>query len=520
MLPRARPKRARRGLTPAISSRPASVLNRTPSVSLPAGAERRSSTRPPTRRTAAKRARPVTGAQPDAVEPVGGEALRSGRRRLLCVPATAEPCARLTSVTGGGTTECGGPQFNPAPEAPFAGQLYDATSGGNVVWNLGDGCTYFGGGNSTIYPSKQQVVGTTLTLDAHRARAHARAVASRDVGPGSCVRPGREDLNACTSAARRDDRVWRTAGLRTHALLRRAAAPFVNSPASVCITGPLASGHRSVTPVTGAYALRHGERPDARLPPVVRRNPNPCRAASASATVTAPRAARASSANAGRRASTVRRTIRRSSCRSARPPPPARPTRRSSQRGRALLSGADASRRSASGREADRDDRHAPATPRGPHQATLLDLPASVDREPGADQVATSGRRRRARPGRSSSRSDRSSRHRFARAIAPSQCALGFAARVCVSRSTARGRTSVSSRAPTSCRADSDVAAHRCRRARRDALERARRTRCARRRRGADAVLGDEDRHACVTCHARRIVAFERLGPELVSPSA
>ena len=57
-----------------------------------------------------------------------------------------------------------------------------------IVWNLGAGCTYFGGGNSIIYPSKQQVVGTTLTLDAQSCSGDTlELTASRNTGPGECA---------------------------------------------------------------------------------------------------------------------------------------------------------------------------------------------------------------------------------------------------------------------------------------------------------------------------------------------
>jgi hypothetical protein len=215
--------------------------------------------------------------------PLGGEALRTSRRRLLCVPATAEPCARLTSVTGGGTDECGGPQFNPAPAAPFAGALYDATSGGNVVWNLGEGCTYFGGGNSTIYPSKEQVVGTTLTLDADSCEGDTLAFrASRESGPGECAfGPASEKicLNFTSMSCNTDADCGGPAG---------SCAPIPRSPAPLPLVNSLGEGVRIMTPLaadttaianvaTGA-CLADDEPPHARSPDVAWRTRLPCAA--------------------------------------------------------------------------------------------------------------------------------------------------------------------------------------------------------------------------------------------------
>jgi len=196
--------------------------------------------------------------------PLGGEALRTSRRRLFCVPTTTEPCARLTVVSGGGTSECGGPQFNPAPAAPFAGALYDAAAGGNVVWNLGAGCTYFGGGNSTIYPSKQQVVGTTLTLDADSCTGDTLALtASRESTPGECAFGPASDkicLNNTSQSWTADADCGAYAAAGSCAPVPRCFAappqPFVNSLASVCIMTPLAADtSASLTPATGAFAL-------------------------------------------------------------------------------------------------------------------------------------------------------------------------------------------------------------------------------------------------------------------------
>ena len=76
-----------------------------------------------------------------------------------------------------------------------------------------------------------------------------------------------------------------------------------------------------------------------------------------------------------------------------------------------------------------------------PHPMTLLDLTCvGSTGTPAADQVADfPGPQAMSQRGRSSCLSSRAgySSVRFARAMAPSQCALGFAVRVCVSRSTA-----------------------------------------------------------------------------------
>jgi hypothetical protein len=194
--------------------------------------------------------------------PLGGEALRTSRRRLLCVPATKEPCAELTFTSVEGAPQCGGPEFNPPSSPPFVGAIYDAAAGGNLIWSLGSGCTYYGGGESQYYPARQQVTGATLTLGADSCTGpefDLRAIAG--AGGGECAF-GPVEQRVCLSNPLRSCTVDADCGgpAGNCAPVPRCYAappqPFRTSIASVCLMSPLdADTTGTVDPATGAVTL-------------------------------------------------------------------------------------------------------------------------------------------------------------------------------------------------------------------------------------------------------------------------
>lgn len=99
---------------------------------------------------------------------LGEERLRLRRPRTLCVPSTVAPCAQATfsSVAGGwSSSACGGPRFDPPPAPPFVGALYGAATGGDLLAELGAGCTYFGGGAAASYPAVPTAAGSTYAFE-------------------------------------------------------------------------------------------------------------------------------------------------------------------------------------------------------------------------------------------------------------------------------------------------------------------------------------------------------------------
>ena len=194
--------------------------------------------------------------------PLGGEALRTTSNRLLCVPATKAPCARLTFTTTPGTPQCGGTEFNPPASPPFVGGIYDAPTGGNLIWNLGAGCTYFGGGESEYYPARQQVTGATLTLEADTCGGSTIDLrASAGTGFGDCAfGPGDEKvcLNNTTRPCTTDAECNGPAKACSPVPRCYAAPPqpFATDIASVCLMSPLeANTTGTVEPATGALTL-------------------------------------------------------------------------------------------------------------------------------------------------------------------------------------------------------------------------------------------------------------------------
>ena len=97
---------------------------------------------------------------------LGNEILRLTHRRTVCLPTTIDPCAQITFTSSSGSSYCGGPEFEPEPQPPFSGAIYDAPTGGSKLEDLGAGCIYFGGGDSEYYPAAQSTAGGSFTLDA------------------------------------------------------------------------------------------------------------------------------------------------------------------------------------------------------------------------------------------------------------------------------------------------------------------------------------------------------------------
>jgi hypothetical protein len=129
---------------------------------------------------------------------LGTDVLTLSAPRVLCVPSSVEPCARLTFTPGGGSPMCGGLEFVPPPQPPFAGGVYDATSGGTKIADLGAGCTYYGGGESEYYPALQTPGSTALAFETTSCPSDALALRPADDAAGSCLF-GPLDRKVCLS---------------------------------------------------------------------------------------------------------------------------------------------------------------------------------------------------------------------------------------------------------------------------------------------------------------------------------
>ena len=101
----------------------------------------------------------------------GTSTFETGDDQLLCVPATIDPCARMSFTTAAGSPSCGGKSFLPPPSPPFVGAVYDTAVGGTKTADLGAGCTYFGGGDSEYFPAAQGVTGGSLQFEATSCQA-------------------------------------------------------------------------------------------------------------------------------------------------------------------------------------------------------------------------------------------------------------------------------------------------------------------------------------------------------------
>jgi hypothetical protein len=83
---------------------------------------------------------------------------------LVCTSATVglPPIGSLTIQIQPGTTSCGGAGLNPAPAAPFDGQLLDGSNA--PIVSLGSGCLYVGGGENTALPAPRIPDGADVTF--------------------------------------------------------------------------------------------------------------------------------------------------------------------------------------------------------------------------------------------------------------------------------------------------------------------------------------------------------------------
>jgi hypothetical protein len=213
---------------------------------------------------------------------LGAEAMRTRSKRLLCTPGRPTPCAKVTLTTTNGTSQCGGPEFEPDPEAPFVGAVYDAPSGGNKLHDLGSGCIYYGGGESEYYPSAQTSTGAATAFDADTCGGttlalHAAAsstFATCGFGPAArkiCIN---NSLYSCTSDADCFGQAGSCIGApRCYA---GPPTPFVNNVASVCLMTPLnADTTATVDVTTGAIDLAATTRTHVYLT-AFGSVPNPC----------------------------------------------------------------------------------------------------------------------------------------------------------------------------------------------------------------------------------------------------
>lgn len=111
----------------------------------------------------------------------------------------------LTTVIGIGSTDCGGPNLFPLPQAPFSGQILNPDN--SLRANLGLGCLYVGNGQGQLPGTRLPDGGTTI-LDVSGVNGVAiTATASDGTGAATCSKgagPGKTCLNglgACTSDA-------------------------------------------------------------------------------------------------------------------------------------------------------------------------------------------------------------------------------------------------------------------------------------------------------------------------------
>jgi hypothetical protein len=162
-------------------------------------------------------------------------------------------------TTAQGSSTCGGTAFSPPATPPYVGALYDATTGGTKLHDLGSGCVYFGGGDSEYYPALQSGIGATSILEAASCAGPELALTASADGSSYCSQgpPDRticlnDTLAACTTDA---DCPGARVGSCARAPRCFAAppAPFVAGIFGACIMTPLAGD------ATGTVNLDTGE---------------------------------------------------------------------------------------------------------------------------------------------------------------------------------------------------------------------------------------------------------------------
>ena len=119
---------------------------------------------------------------------------------------TTPPPTSLKFTTVAGTTGCGSNGFSNPALAPFSGEIDSDTGGTTKLDDLGLGCLYLGGGNTTVYAGATVPavatsyfgIGSGGSLIA--SSGTGRADCTRGAGPGKhCV--NNDALPACTSDA-------------------------------------------------------------------------------------------------------------------------------------------------------------------------------------------------------------------------------------------------------------------------------------------------------------------------------
>ncbi len=134
---------------------------------------------------------------------LGSAVLRRGARKRLCVPTTVDACARISFTTVPGSATCGGSSFEWPPSPPFVGSLFDASTGGNEVAQLGGGCAYFGGGASAYFPAAQPASGDTLRFDATSCSGDVLPLVGSAGGDAAhCIAGPSADVKVCLSDTR------------------------------------------------------------------------------------------------------------------------------------------------------------------------------------------------------------------------------------------------------------------------------------------------------------------------------
>jgi len=161
-----------------------------------------------------------------------------------CPPPPVIPLGTLTFTIGQGTTDCGSAGFLTLPATPFSGEV---DNGGSKASDLGLGCLYVGGGNSTLIPGAPIPDGGSSVLAVAGVSGLAITVtASPGSGPADCTQgagPGRHCLNdgvtACTSDADCGGKVG-ACDLDANCFFG-TPVPVSLGPLSVCIMNGVAS---------------------------------------------------------------------------------------------------------------------------------------------------------------------------------------------------------------------------------------------------------------------------------------
>jgi hypothetical protein len=194
--------------------------------------------------------------------PLGAEALRTRSKRVLCVPSRPEPCAKLDVTSVHGSSQCGGLEFVPPASPPFVGALYDATTGGTNLADLGSGCIYFGGGDSEYYPAAQNPSGGVLTLDTDTCNGNVLTLGASAGNTGGLCAFGPAESKICLNNTSRscqsdaDCSGQANSCVPTPRCFAGPPTPFVSTIASVCLMTPLtAPSTATVDVTTGSLSL-------------------------------------------------------------------------------------------------------------------------------------------------------------------------------------------------------------------------------------------------------------------------